>query len=263
MKRYTLNGDIFKFLCTNGTVDTRDLVRVFEERGFSKQGVYKALRQLVFEEKVLLRPKQATVNYAWLIREIRALSSLLPNHALVHETYARRRVYRMKTLNDLDAVFAQVFVSILIAQPEKLPDALFYDLHNYTYLHKVPTVDWYVDLLNEKFKQVCLLVGSESPLDKVLKKKMNIPIHLISKRWNVFLSVIGDYVISNYVDRRIWKDMDHVFNTMSIDRAVEEVRLLACKHGNYRITVEKDKKKSEEIRRVFNKYFALKNSRLK
>jgi hypothetical protein len=257
MKHYTLGTDVFNFICTSGTVDTRKLVRVFESRGFSKQGVYKALRQLAQDEKILLRPKLATVNYVWLIREIRALSALLPDHALVHETYAKRRVYKMKTLNELDAVYAQIFVSILMAQSEKRSEALFYDLHNYTYLHKVPLVDLYVDLLNKKFEQTCLLVGSESPLDKVLKKKMTIPVHLIPKRWNTFISVIGDYTIYNYVDSRIWSKIDRVFNTMDVSTASTAIRSLAEDRGSYRIVVEKNVEKSEEFRRVFGKYFVL------
>jgi len=254
---YTLSEDVFSYIKTHRAVSTLELTDVFQKRNFTKQGVYKVLRTLKKEGKVLWTRQHVTINLLWLHREIESLARIFPERRAIFETFAKRQVYTMKTLAELDDVWGQIFASILTSLPS-LSYALFYDLHNYTYIHKIPVVEEYIQLLYKKNSKICLLVGSDSQLDQQLRVQMGgVSVHLVPKKWNSFISVLGDFIIYNYVDTRVWKEIDAVFETKNHNEALDDIAFLSQKKGTYRIVVERDLAKAKAIKKYFDKYFIL------
>ncbi len=258
MKHYTLYEDLLSFIQGQKECTTSHILDLYVPKKCTKQGVYSVLRKLKKEGKILWVGRNVSSNLIWVYREIERLTETLPRTDLVFENFANGRTFRVKTLAELDDLWGQIFVSILATIDVPLDSALFYDLHNYTYIHKVPTVEWYIDFLYKKVPKICLLIGSQSPLDTLLAKEMkHISVHQIKKKWPHFLTVLGDYVIENHMAHKPWKEIDVIFETRSKKTAHEELLFLSQKKGNYKIVVERNKAKAEQIKRVFQKYFIL------
>ncbi len=254
---YVLEEIVFSYIKTHKETSTLKLVEACQSQGYTKQGVYRVLRKLRIDGKILWTREYVAVNLLWLHRELESLAKILPERSVIFETFAQKRTYTMKTLSELDDVWGQIFASLLPSAPD-LTHALFYDLHNYTYVHKIPVVEEYIRLLYSKVTKICLLVGSESLLDQKLKQLMkNVAVHCIPKKWNCFIAVFNDYVLYNHVDKKIWKEIDAVFRQGDIEKAREEIIFLSQKKGNYKIVVEKNATKAREIEKVFAKYFVL------
>jgi hypothetical protein len=258
MKPYVLAALVWEYLLEMRECPTDALVTHFEELHYTKQGVYRVLRQLEKEGKILKLRGYVAVNLMWVQDEIEKLTSLSSEPRIFFDTFDTKRVYRMHTLEELDRVWGQLFVLLLASLKEPLKYALFYDLHNYTYIHKVPIVEWYIRELYKKAPKICLLVGSESPLDTLLKEDVkNISLHLAERKWPYFVAVIGEYVIYNHLDKRVWGEVDRVFEGIDIGTAREELLFLSRRKGSYKIVVERNPKKAEEFKRYFEKYFVL------
>ncbi len=258
MKAYTLEKGVWEYLMEKRESLTLDLVVHFEKQKYTKQGVYRVLRLFEKEGRVIRLRNYVAINLMWVQSEIERLSTLVVRPELFFESFETKHVYRVKTLDELDRLYGQLFVTLLSSHVKTLPVALFYDLHNYTYIHKIPIVDWYIDFIYKKAPKICLLIGSKSPLDSVLAKKMKrISVYQTEKRWPYFISVLGNYVIYNHVDKKVWGRIDHVFMNTDIDKARNELLFLSQLKGNYKIVVEKDSTRAEYFRKYFAKYFVL------
>lgn len=258
MKEYILEKEVWEYLLQKREVSSIELVAHFEKRHYTKQGVYRVLRQFEKEGRIIRLRKYVAVNLMWVQDEIEKLASLTSVPQLFFERFDTKRIYRVNTLEELDQLWGQLFVLLLSSLKEPIRHALFYDLHNYTYIHKVPVVEWYIRELYKKAPKICLLVGSLSPLDAILKKKLkNIAMHLTEKKWQYFIAIIGDYVIYNYLDKKVWGRVDRVFEGTHIEGAREELLFLSQIKGNYKIVVEKNPEKVAEITKYFKKFFVL------
>lgn len=258
MRKYILENEVWRYLLQKREASTHDLVVHFEKKKYTKQGVYKVLRGLRDTGKIIWINQNVEINQVWLHKEIESLTSLLPRKAIFFDTFNSKKVYSVKTLTELDHVWGQLFISILSSLETTPPHILFYDLHNYTYLHKTSLVEWYVQFLYKKTSKIFLLIGSTSSLDQKLRKQIHdIHAYCIPKKWEAFVTVIDDFIIYNHVDRKIWSEMDTVFNSDDIETAEGEVQFLSQKKGTYKIVVERNLEKVKKIEKGFAQYFIL------
>ncbi len=260
----SLKETIFEYILNSKLISTKKLVSHFVTKKIcTKQGVYKILRELKHEEKVIWITQTVQPNLIWLQKTIDTLSEYLPNKQLYQEALPKDKqklIFKLKTLNEVDTLYGQLFVTILSSLEPDERDFLFYDLHNYTYLDKVPLVDWYINYIFKKKAKAYLLVGSISPLDSTLKKKMKtVQVHCVSQKYfNQFICTLGDYVIYNYIDKKVLSQMDTIFNTETEITAREFIKTLSEQKGSFKIVVEKSKEKTLTIRKIFKKYFDIK-----
>lgn len=260
MKSYTLETSIFSYILKKKKSDTLSLVKHFEKKGFTKQGVYKILRKFKQDQKIIWITKHIEINLFWLHKEIESLSDALPcpDVAFINQ-FATKKTYRMKTLSEMDDLYAQLFISIVSVFPDSKKDFLFYDVHNYTYLHKIPTVEWYLAFLKKNQGETFLLVGSSSPLDLLLKKKMKgLQVHCVeNKHFDHFIFNLGDHIIRCYLDKKILKKIDTIFSAQTIPEATNSLETISQEKGIFKITVERNTAKAEHVRKIFKKYFVL------
>jgi hypothetical protein len=260
MARYTLEKDIWDYLIEKRELVTTDLVTHFMGRGVTKQGVHRVLRSFEKEGRIIRLRNYVAVNLIWVEREIEKLGSIVRHPEMYFDTFEKKRTYTVHTLEELDQLWGQLFITLVSSHVINLRSALFYDLHNYTYIHKVPLIEWYIDFLYARKEppKICLLVGSHSALDTALARQMKrISVYQIEKKWTHIFCVLDDFVVYNYVDRAVWKRIEEVFTHTDIDRARDELIFLSRLKGSYKITVERNTKKAADLRRQFGKYFVL------
>lgn len=260
MKSYTLETSVFSYILKKKKSDTLSLIKHFEKQDYTKQGVYKILRKFKQEQKIIWINKHLEINLFWLHREIENLSDALPRPDIAFTNqFATKKTYKVKTLSEMDDLYAQLFISIASSFPGSKKDFLFYDLHNYTYLHKIPAVEWYLEFLKKNQGETFLLVGSTSPLDLALKKKMKgLQMHCVdNKYFDHFIFNLGDHIIRCYLDKKILKKIDTVFSTQTIPEATNSLEPISHEKGTFKITVERNTAKAERIRKIFKKYFVL------
>lgn len=260
MKNENMEKRVLHYILEHKKTTTTTIVSHFRTLGYTKQGVYKTLRRLHDEGKILWVKTHVEIHLLWLHSEIEKLAQGLPKKEIVFQEFnEKKKTYKVKTLTELENVYGQIFIS-LISSLQNVKHFLFYDLHNFTYVNTVPIVDWYIDFIFKHHGQICLLVGSQSPLDIDLKKKnrmKEIDIHCINKKWNVCLSVFGDYIIYVHPHKKIMKKMDVIFNTHTESTAQEPLKKLYEEKSTHKIVIEKNRAKALEIEKVFKKYFVL------
>ncbi len=256
-----LPNQVFDYIQNSRVTPTKGLLAHFISKKIAtKQGVYKCLRRLEQEGKIVWLAKTVQINLVWLQKEIDALTSHLPNKEFFSQSLPRensKATFKIKTLNEAEELYSQLFVMVLSSLEAQEKEFLFYDLHNHTYLNHVPLVNWYIDYILKKNAESFLLVGSVSPLDLQLKKKMSgAEVHCTEMRhFNCYLSVLGNYVISVYLDKKVFNNLEKIFNSEGVDSARLSVSRLAEERGSFKIMLEQNKDKAYKIRKVFKKYF--------
>lgn len=262
MLRKSLKDLVFDKILSSKVITTKQLVFHFTtNNSATKQGVYKVLRELKREEKIVWVAKTVHANLVWLQKTIDTLTSYLPSKDFFLESlpkHGAKKIFRTKTLNSLEQLYSQLFVATLSSNPDER-QFLFYDMHNHTYLSHVPLVDWYINYISKRKSNWFLLVGSDSPLDLALRKKMkSSQVHCTNtKHFNCYLSIIGDYVISAYLDKKVFQKIDLMFIKENIDQAKLLMKEISEEKGVFKIVLENNKERAEKVRKVFRKYFHL------
>ncbi len=263
MSKENLEEQLFRYVLDRREVATNEILEEEQFSKYTKQGIYKALRRLRDEEKVLWSKKgKIEIHLLWIQREIDKLASALPEKELVFKRFSEVPVsYTASTLADLERLYGQIFISLISSLKNDVRNFLFYDVHNYTYINTTMIVDWYIDYIRRSGGDIYLLVGSHSVLDEVLRKRnkmKEIHYHCISPRWPVALSVFGDYVISIRFHKKILSEFEKIFACSSLEEATPLLSSLYQKKLNSKITIELNPVRANNISKTFKKYFLIK-----
>lgn len=263
MKRENLTEQLFEFILARREVPTSEILEQSVFRNYTKQGIYKALRSLRDEEKILWSKRgQVEVHLLWIKKEIDRLADALPEKELVFKRFTESPVtYTASTLTQLERIYGQIFISLISSLEGKVKNFLFYDVHNYTYVNTTMIVDWYIDYIRRSGGEIFLLVGSHSPLDEQLRKinKMKeIHVFCIPPRHPVALSIFGEYIISIRFNKKILSTFEKIFTNETIESAVPLLAKLYAGKYLSKITVEKNATKAAKLAKTFNKYFVIK-----
>ena len=114
MKSYTLGTDIFNYLLAKKKLETPDLITHFQKLGFTKQGVYKVLRKLHDDNKILWVKTHLEIHLLWLHNEIDRLASAFPRKEIIFQEFGtKKKIYTAKTLTELEQLYGQIFISLI------------------------------------------------------------------------------------------------------------------------------------------------------
>ena len=260
---------VFDYLLnTRVTLRTDALIKhCIKQKVGTRQAVYKALRELQAAEKIIWVRGYVSINLVWLKQSIERLASVLPDRSLSSHTlpvHGKKLILRAQSLEELDRLNGQIFMNLLPLLKKNTP-LFFFDLHNYTYINRVPLVDWYIKHMLRYSPDIFLLVGSRSPLDLTLQKRMSgLEVHCTEKsHFSEVVAVFGDYIVFNRFTPKLKKELDTLFKNKDLDRAKKSMDLLYKKKGNIRITILHDSRSAKKIIRVFQKYFLFKQTQTK
>jgi hypothetical protein len=263
MKRENLTEQLFEFILVRREVSTSEILTEKLFTKYTKQGIYKALRSLRDEEKILWSKRgKVEVHLLWIQKEIDRLAEALPEKELVFKRFTESPVtYSAPTLTELERLYGQIFISLISSLEGKVKNFLFYDVHNYTYVNTTMIVDWYIDYIRRSDGDIFLLVGSQSPLDEQLRKRnkmKEIHVFCIPPRWPVALSIFGEYIISIRFNKKILSAFEEIFATETMESAVLPLTNLYASKYPSKITIERNATKAAKLAKTFHKYFVIK-----
>lgn len=257
----SVKSQVFQYLVTKRyQLSTEELVTDFvSQKICSKQAIYKALRELQAQNMIVWIRKYVSVNLVWLQQTVEQLSFALPNRDFSSATLptpGKKIVIKARSLQELDAINGQIFLSLMPLLEKKDP-LLFYDIHNYTYINRVSLVDWYIGHMLKYSPDIFLLVGSNSPLDTTLRKQMgSIEVYCTPHiHFKQVVAVFGNYIIYNRLDKLVQKELDQIFSESSLVTAKKKMGVLYPEKGSFKITILNNRKEAEKIKKIFKKYF--------
>lgn len=237
----------------------------------TKQGVYRVLRKLKAEEKIVIHGKSISLNLHWIknMNEFFSLAQFYysPKVAspdgFLNVREKDKIVYFFKNLNLLDSFWSHAFHMFAEVLDPKEP-ILVYNPHEWFAYARQETEQTLIKTMNEKNRQVLITVAHSDPLDKELKKKFgsdllqyDIADKNIFEKQNYYLNIFGDCLIEVFIDQKIAKQIDDFFKKTKFfdDKAREELLEIISKNGKNKLVISRNKKKTEKYKKILSKNF--------
>lgn len=256
-----------------GTTSTTGLIeKIFTLRPTTtKQGVYRVLRKLKDEEKIVIHGKYVSLNLHWIknMNEFFSLAQFyyLPKVAnldwFLNVREKDKIVYFFKNLNLLDSFWSHIFHMFNEVMNPKEP-IFVYNPHEWFAYARQETEQTLIKTMKEKNRQVLITVSHNAPLDKELKKKFGSDIlqyNISDKKYfekpNYYFNIFGDCIVEVFIDQNIAKQIDKFFKKTNIfdDKAREELLEIVSKNGKNKLIISRNKNKSEKFKRILSKNF--------
>ncbi len=240
----------------------------------TKQGVYRVLRKLKEEEKIVIHGKSVSLNLLWVKKrqEFFSLAQFYYSPQgvgagdFLHLQEKDKIIYTFKNLKLLD-IFASHILHMFneVLNPE-LP-IFVYNPHEWFAYARQESEDTVIQVMQDKKRQILITVTHSDPLDKALKRKFasdllqyNVANKQIFEKSNYYLNIIGDYLIEVLIDPKIARRIDEFFKkTVAFDEiAREKLARIIAKSGKNKLTISRHKNKAEKYRHLLAKNFYIK-----
>lgn len=268
----SLQEELLDILSTGPINGTDLLLQISKKIPISKQGLYKALRQLLQEEIVIKEKTLFSLNKVWLSRFKNFIESSEQNYGLIlpilNKANNQRKVITFKNTEALDIYWGHLFLSL--AETFKNKPFFFFNHHS-LFIHERPQSELYLFEISIKNKlKIALTLGNDTPAAQKLKRNFsrdNFQIAIDDKlsviRTDNFC-IIDDYFITTRYSEKTTKEIDLLFKKTSSfgeEEKKELHRILAnCK--NPKIIITKNEKKAKTWKRRLAKNFVFKKSEL-
>ncbi len=258
--------EIIVELLSKGALDSIELQKQVEnKKKVTKQGFYKALRELLSEEIVVKNKQLVALSNLW----VNKLDSFVRR---VDEEYKQSSdfialqegetiTYHFKTLESLDLFWMHQF--FLIAKQFTQEPIIFYNPHEFWSLFRYTEQDLLYKWIGEHKRETYFVIGDTTPLDKETTAYVapyGLQMHYTQNtglRKNYFSTVIGDYVIDTIVDTNTSGNIDALYK--KYPKWSEEVRKeladILSRLKRSKVVIERNKKKAEQLRKKLMKYF--------
>ncbi len=240
----------------------------------TKQGVYRVLRKLKNEEKIVIYGKSVSLNLHWIknMNEFFSLAQFYntPKVAnpdgFLNVQEKEKIVYFYKNLNLLDSFWSHAFHMFNEVLNPKEPIFVF-NPHEWFAYARQETEQILIKTMKEKSRQVLITVAHGYPLDKELKKKFrndflqySIADKKIFEKQNYYFNIFNDCLIEVFLDQVIAKQIDRFFKktTNFDDKAGEQLSEIISKNGKNKLVISKNKIKSEKYKKLLSKDFYIK-----
>ncbi len=260
-------NEVIVSLLSRGPLDSLSLLeKTQEELNVSKQGFYKALRELLHGEVVTKHKKSVLLNTVWINRLESFVADVQKNYnAKVSEqilslSEGDSMVFKFKSIHDLNLLWMHYFY--MVAKQLNEP-VLFYSYHEFWSLFRS-------DLQTELYKwtqqnkvKTYYVVGNKTRLDLETTrrhKKYGPEIAYQEKTTlsaNTGLTVIGDYIFNTVIDNTTTKAIDEIYKKYSTwEPSVEtELKEILERIRRSKVVIERNKKKAETLRKKLMGYF--------
>jgi len=259
-----------------GTISTIKLIESISAIRLktTKQGVYRVLRKLKDEEKIVIHGKSVSLNLHWIknMNEFFSLAQFYYSPKVANpDGFLNVRekdkiVYFFKNLNLLDSFWSHAFHMFNEISNPKEP-IFVYNPHEWFAYARQETEQTLIKTMKEKNRQVLITVAHNEPLDKELKKKFgndllqyNIADKKIFEKQNYYFNIFDDCLIEVFIDQKIAKQVDEFFKKTNIfdDKARKELLEIVSKNGKNKLIISRNKKKAEKYKKTLSKNFYIK-----
>ncbi len=257
----------------NGPLLKTELIeRVKEKRpGTTKQGIYRALKRMASEEKLVLKQKSAALDLNWIFEAQQFLANVQfhygnqPENSLNFLTLKNKISYTFSTLVELDTFANQVLHILNIALPAKEP-LFVYNPHQWFFYSRNKYEQNLLAAMGIKNRTVLVSLVHRDPLNVNLrhlytgeKVQYGFESKLITKKSNYYFVVFGEFLVEFTIDPVINKKLDLFFKKHGslTNEAQKEVDSLVHEPGKHKMTITKGSRKVEVLRQHLSKKFVL------
>jgi len=263
-------------LLQKGSISINELIKEINRKRNSatKQGVYRVLRKLNEEEKILIHNKNVSLNLHYLkkmsnfftLAEHFYLPKNLNANDFLNLSDKEKISYNFKKVDMLDAFWTHIFYMLNEVVDSKNP-IYIYNPHEWFAYARKDTDDAVIESNKNKSRQILLTLSNNDYLDKDFIKTMrsdtlqcNINTKKIFKKDNYYLSVLSDYIIEVFLDEKISKEIDKFFKEIKSigDKEKEILQNITSKNGKNKLIISRDKKKVEVLKKILGKDFYIK-----
>ncbi|MFO0743742.1 MAG: hypothetical protein U0469_01680 [Candidatus Paceibacterota bacterium] len=266
---------VLEFL-QKGSISSVNLIKEIskERKSSTKQGVYRVLRKLAKEEKIIIHNKNVSLNLHYIkkmnnfynLAQYYYLPQISNYNNFLGLVEKEKIIYKFKDLNQLDSFWTHVFYMLNEIIDSKNP-IYFYNPHNwFTYVRK-DTDEGVIHSTKNKSRQIFLTVSHDDYLDRKAKNilgneyyQFNIDTKFSIKKDNYYVCVIGDYITEIYIDKNITKEIDKFFIEAKDFRDTEKniLEKIISQRSNNKLIISRSKKKAEELKKILGKDFYIK-----
>ena len=216
-------------------VSIEELIKRVDQRrgGATKQGVYRVLRKLKRDGKVVIYKSSVSINTLW-IEKLRSTTMGISRMSIFGDLSSLKKEEKVaiegKGLVETDALWSEAFINIENKITTKHPLYL-YNPHNWTILAQPETDRIHADRLRHKQRPIFLSIGGRMLLDKETVRLASLEkIHCSLSsvfRSPHFIAIIGDYVLSVKLSQKGSALLDKVFREcVSPDEAARAIKAI-------------------------------------
>ena len=251
---------------------TNLILEINKVKKASSQAIYKALRILKKEEVVIWHKGEVSLTSMWINKMSRFFAlaeyyySSVPNYLNIKE--GEKITYHFNDLIHLDQFGSHIFYSFLSIFKNNNEPVYVYNVHDWFYFFRPENENFLLDSMKSlKYKSLVLLGGNTS-FDRLIKKQLSsefVQCHLLDSplfgKDNYYFNIFNDFVVEIFLHQDIARDLNSLFYIYknAEDISTERVNNLLRKAGKSRLVISHNHKKAEKLKKIYKKYFYIKN----
>jgi hypothetical protein len=268
--------DHILILLQSGSLSSVELIEEIKKRRpkTTKQGVYLILKRLKKEEIIVIHNKQVSLSTVWLTdmeeffskANYSAKSVTTPGNAYLGLRDGEKLQYFFKNPILTDAFWSHVFLTLFEATSPRLP-VLIYNPHEWFILVRRENESELFKRIHARGQELAILAGGKTTLDKIAQeylKETNCMYSMLDAplfpKNNYYINVIGDFVIEVWLDKHIMNQVESFYKSHEVcrDEEIKTLQAILMQKGKNKFSITKSKRKADDIRRKFKKYFPFK-----
>lgn len=266
-KKPSISEKILELLA-DGPINSLELLNKLQDKEkVTKQGFYRALRELLSSEVVTKNKQLVLLSPVWInkashfIERLQNTTAKQGTETLLHLTEGDTMVFRFKSITDLYLLWTHYF---FIFCKETEGPIVFFNNHNFWALFRSDIENEMYAWIKNNNKTAYSVIGNNSPLDRstsdYIKKDYGIEIayeQSPSFKETSHPVIFGDYIMSTVLDNTTVSSIDDLYKkhnewTPQVQKELEDI---ISKMQRSKVTIERNKKKAEQLRKKLLKYF--------
>ncbi len=270
--------DYIIFLLQKDSCSGSELLTTIQTRrpGTTKQALYSALRKLKSTEIVVVHKMRISLSSIWVTKMAEFFT--LAKHFYTKTTTTDegflnledgdRVTYSFKnpTITDIFWGHATAILSEITPPSEPM---YAYNPHEWIMLVRPEIETDLFKKVTSSGKQILLLAGGTTPLDKIISKEFDGTIkqyhptnELLFDKRNYYLNIFDDFIIEAHLDEATAKKIDDFYNTTTEWNPTTEAILkkIIANEGKNKLTISRNRKKADKLKKMFKNYFYIKQS---
>ncbi len=245
--------------------------------GTTKQGVYAALRLLRKAEVVVLHKGQVSLNIRWLNSTAeyftRAQYFYLQDAGKSGHFLNLKQGEKIRYFFQSPAVTDAFCIHVIYLLIDLTGADFFgYNPHDWFLIGRRQSERDMMDYVVKKGRLYLMTVAGQSFLDKFVAGEFNgnqtqyyMSDKVLFEKNNYYLNIIGDFLIEVLIDQRSADNIGRLYgNTSSFSEDVtKQLKGIVESQGRSRLTITRNLKKADRLRRSLAKHFYISKGRLK
>ncbi len=267
-KHQTIESLVIHLLTAGEKSTSLLLDEVKNIRKVTKQGFYRAIRNLKRDEVILVYKKIVSLDPVWMNKMKDMLANMTTAYALGQNSFdvlgledKENVIYSFSTIKNLDAFWGHL-QGILMSNTNEKEPIYSYDPHYWFYIARREREKELLEQIVQNKRQFLMTVGGQTPLDKIIKADFNNNYlqynqNQMFDRINYYVTLIGDYIIEVYLDDMVSKRINDIYQSAPAlyESVVSNLKKLLDSRTKNRIRVSRNKSKAAKLKKKFGKNF--------